>query len=1192
VKRFLEIAPRSAARRAATSLTCVAVMLACAGQAVARQATPPAGPVQGKLPPDQASLKSPSTLGEENLSRVAAAPDDVVKVLQTDPGMMVELKKWVATNATNHGQIVDDEELTDQAIIGKVRSDTEFRGIATRLLQRYGYLLPKFSPGSQAELDEQLRRQSQMAEEKRIEEDRARQTEEAAQVPGNGGYATPTNRGGKYMGPPTDTFGTGAPQQGVSPNLPLQRSPAMAVPLSPGLMRTSSASNEEGDNNQSFRTAAALFGMSPNLGAGLDASQLSALVGSRPSSGTINQELAERGSIANDGQNQNQYQSNYGTYTTDAAGNPVPMNSTQAGIPGNPRGGATQTQMASRLDHAPPVYEHVANPFTNIPSQFDLYQRVSTRPVRLEAFGADVFSEQSQEASQLPTDLPVGPDYVVGPGDGLYIDMTGSTSQRIPRVVDRQGRVDLPEVGAVLVAGKSLGEVQTAVQSALRTQYRNVNADVSLARLRTVRVYMVGEVENKGAYDISSLSTAINALVAAGGPTPNGSLRHVRHMRSGTLVEDVDVYDLLLRGVTGDVKRIESGDTLLIPPAGPRVAVEGMVRRPAIYELRNETNLAQVLELAGGVLPTASLKHIEVERIEAHEKKTILNLEVNTSDEESATKQLENFKVMDGDHVHILSIAPATQDAVYLQGHVQRPGKYSYKDGMKITDLIGSYGDLLPEPDSYAEIVRLSAPDYRPQVESFDLSAALANPAAAPKLAPLDTVQIYSRYDFENVPTILVGGEVRKPGNYQTAGQLHVRDAIFQAGGVTQDASTESAQLVRYSPDGSLKISTINLGGALAGEPAANIILQPRDRLIVQRNSSRVDPPGVAIRGEVRNPGHYPLATNLTVADLIGLSGGLKRSAYTGTADITRYISADQSKVTGEHVTVDIAKAMSGDPANNLTLNDGDVLTISKVAGWEDRGASVSIAGEVTHPGMYGIKPGERLSSLLKRAGYLLPTAYPQGSIFERAEVRSLQQKSVNDMIARMEQQNADVKVSLGSSAGEAIALSQAAAAQRDRTVAALKSAPITGRMVVHIPSDLKNFVGSTEDIQLRAGDTLFIPKRPEFVIVSGQVYNANALTWQPRKTVGWYLSRAGGITSLGEKKGIFVIRADGSVISGRGTDWWGRNVMSVRINPGDNIVVPEKPLGGSTFWRNFMGIAQIVESGAIATSALRSAGL
>ena len=320
----------------------------------------------------------------------------------------------------------------------------------------------------------------------------------------------------------------------------------------------------------------------------------------------------------------------------------------------------------------------------------------------------------------------MGPDYVLGPGDSLSIDLWGGVSQRLFRVVDREGRLVLPEAGPLLVAGKSLGEVQDAVQRVLRTQFRNVSADVSLLKLRTVRVYVVGEVASPGAYDVSSLSTPLNALFAAGGVTGRGSLRRLEHYRGKQLVEEVDAYDLLLHGIRGEVKRLENGDSLRVPPLGISVTVEGMVRRPAQYELREEKSLGEVLDLAGGILPAAALRHIEVQRLDAHEKKTMLSLEIGeTSDKEALRSKFENFKVQDGDEIHIFPIAPYNTGAVYLEGHVLRPGRYSYREGMKLTDLITSYKDLLPEPsERYAEIIRIVAPENRPVVESFNLAAA------------------------------------------------------------------------------------------------------------------------------------------------------------------------------------------------------------------------------------------------------------------------------------------------------------------------------------------------------------------------------------------------------------------------------------------------------------------------------------
>jgi polysaccharide biosynthesis/export protein len=809
---------------------------------------------------------------------------------------------------------------------------------------------------------------------------------------------------------------------------------------------------------------------------------------------------------------------------------------------------------------------------------------------KIQRFGLDVFRRGVANPDILPMDLPVGPDYIVGPGDSLSLNLWGGVSQRLARTVDREGRVLLPEVGAVLVSGRTLAEVQETVQSALRTQFRHVSADVSLQRLRTVRVYVVGEVASPGGYDISSLSTPLNALFAAGGVTQLGSLRRLEHYRGKQLVEEVDAYDLLLRGIRGDAHRIETGDSLRVPPVGPTVTVDGMVRRPASYELRREKNLREVLDLAGGILPAAALRHIEVQRIQAHDKRTMLSLDIGeTTDNDALHAALGKFAVQDGDEIHIFPIAPYNANSVFLEGHVLRPGRYSYHDGMKLTDLVASYQDLLPEPSGhYAEIIRIAGPDYRPVVENFDLAAALEHPDAAPKIQALDTVRIFGRYDLEASPEVMVTGEVRSPGRYRTSGQQHLRDALYQAGGVTADAWLDSAQVFRQEADGTSRVFSVNLRDALTGDPANNIPLQPFDRILIHQLPQKVDPRNVMVRGEVARPGRYPLVANMRVSDLVRSAGGLLRSADPFNGDLSHYAgTAINAAVRPEQKTVkvNVAAALGGDAADNPPLSDGDVLTVPQHKSWSDIGATVTIRGEVLRAGTYGIQPGEHVSSVLRRAGGLLSTAYPQAAVLERASVREMQQQSRQELIRRLEQESVTVKTSVTSSVTEAAALQQSVTEQRERVLQALRKAPVSGRLVVHIRPERKDFAGSADDIELRAGDVLQIPKQPGFILVVGQVYNSNAITYTRRKNAAWYLARAGGATQLAKKSAIFIIRSNGEVTSGAGGLWTGGALASI-IEPGDVIVVPEKAvLGSGNAWKNIVSVAQVAEAGALAAA-------
>jgi protein involved in polysaccharide export with SLBB domain len=1055
----------------------------------------------------------------DNLDHVAATVEQILEVLNRDAGLMVELKRVIAQDAGESGQILEESDLSESAITERLREELRTRVLATRLLQRYGYLLPKVNPDSELAAERNLAMRA-----------RAQQLERAAE---------------------SHDSNPAAPQTVITVGTP----PSTERPANPGRAARTPLAEVDGTLDTSRPE---ILAVPPDVHLDL------VKAGGRPSMQT---EPAE-----------------HAGYSTPAETLVPAMGIPSVPVSRPPRGAATPA-----VEFEPVRMDRRPNPYANVPSLYDLYVQANAPTRGTERFGLAVFRNGTADPDILPMDLPVGPDYVVGPGDSLAINLWGGVSQRLLRAVDREGRLALPEAGPLLVSGKSLGEVQDAVQRVLRTQFRNVSADVSLLKLRTVRVYVVGEVAAPGAYDVSSLSTPLNALFAAGGITSRGSLRRLEHYRGKQLLEEVDAYDLLLHGIRGDMKRLENGDSLRVPPLETSVTVDGMVRRPALYELRGEKNLNEVLELAGGILPAAALRHIEVQRLTAHEKRSMLSLEIGEgSDKEALRAAFEKFAVQDGDEIHIYPIAPYNTGAVYLEGHVLRPGRYSYQEGMKLTDLIPSYKDLLPEPsERYAEIIRIQGPDNRPVVESFRLGDALAHPERAPRLQALDTIRIFGRYDLEAAPEYSVFGEVRNPGSYRSSGQAHLRDAIYQAGGTTPEAWEESAQLFRLLPDGSTKVFSISLREALAGEPLNNMAIEPRDRILVHRQPERINPPSVYVRGEVARPGRYPLVANMRVSDLVRSAGGVLRSANPTSADLTHYaatsgaVAAAQPK---ESHAVNLGAALAKEEAEDLPLRDGDVLTVPLQTGWKNIGASVTIRGEVAKPGVFGIQPGERLSSLLHRAGGLLPTAYPQAAVFERIDVREMQQRSRQELIQRLEQESTVVKTSVTTTGSEEAALQQSAAQQRQRILEALRRAPVSGRLVVHIRQGQKDFAGSPDDLELRAGDTLDIPKQPGFVVIAGQVYNSNAIAYAPGKNTSWYLSRAGGATGLANKKAIFIIRANGSVSSG-GNGMWSGGVLSSVLGPGDIIVVPEKTTVGGSTWKNVVSIAQIAQAAALAAA-------
>ena len=1153
-----------------------------------------------------------SELSRQNLSHVAASVGQLVAVLHRDPGMLVELKRWIARDATDHGQLISDEDLADEAIFERLETDITFRSVATLLVQKYGYLQPTVNPDSMEGREQQLLMQERVRF--LAQQQAAPQRSTAGQASQSSRPCNPTDVSCNAANPSLQQLqsqpGFETPSQ--IPGLQTPNGPSGAPYLPPQptsppgnnvteLMKTGGEDtfgSEQTQGNNALGTSTGISGIEDfGRPTGLQSvnSQSSLPSGKSGMDKGHFEDATLRSEFGGDS-------SSPGISEINPANNPL----LAANLP--PAGNETVPNStydlsgnnSSAMENSLRLRESSANnarlvrrpnPYNNVPSLYDMYLQASPRPAALERFGMQVFHNGTRDLQSIPMDLPVGPDYVLGPGDSIAIDLWGGVSRRFYEVVDRQGRISLPEIGPLLVAGKSLADVQQSVQRTLRTQFRDVSADVSLARLRTIRVYVVGDVTRPGAYDIGSLSTPLNALFAAGGPTSRGSLRLLKHLRGNELVQEVDVYDLLLHGVKGNIQRLENGDTVMVPPLGPEITVQGMVRRPAIYEEKNEKSLADALALAGGVLPGATLRHIEVQRLVAHEKQTMLSFDIPQNDSSAdATQRLENFEIQDGDQIRVFPIAPYAQDAVYLEGHVIRPGKYSYHDGMRVTDLISSYKDLLPEPASgYGEIIRLSAPDFRPRVQSFDLAKALSNPAAAPVLQPLDTVEIYGRYDFEDPPVVSVLGDVRAPGTYRTSGDIHISDAIHLAGGLSPDAQTVDAQVFRYLPDSTLKILNVKLDAALQGNPSDNIILTPRDRVLIHRNAAASDPSTVYVKGEVARPGRYPLTGDMRISDLIRAAGGLKQSADTTTADITHYVWHDDKQVTGQQKQIVLADALTGNFDRNELLNNGDVLSIRQRPGWQDLGASMTLRGEIVHPGSYGIRPGERLSSVLERAGGFGPAAYPYGALLMRTEVQKLEQRSYGELIQRVREQQATLKLTAAATPDPDQRLSaESAFVQWQTTLDNLVASPPTGRVTIQVSSNIRSWANTPRDITVRPGDILVVPKRPSYVLVQGQVYGPTAVAYRPGKSARWYLTQAGGTTNMAYKRGIFVVRADGTVVGNHGSFWLTGDSLSVALQPGDMVVAPEKALGGPPIWKTLFQNAQVLSS--IATSAILAA--
>lgn len=655
------------------------------------------------------------------------------------------------------------------------------------------------------------------------------------------------------------------------------------------------------------------------------------------------------------------------------------------------------------------------------------------------------------------TDIPVPPEYVLGPGDELQMQLYGSRNDSLSLVVDRNGVIEIPNVGSLAVAGLSFVQAKALIAEQLHKKSIGVTASITMGKLRSIRVFVLGDANHPGSYLVSGLSTMSYALLTAGGVSKNGSMRHIQLKRNDKTVQELDLYDFLLKGNSRADVRLMPGDVIFIPPIGPVIGVSGQVNRPAIYELRDEKNVQDVMQIAGGALADADAAHMQIDRLNKDGDRNILDLGMQ-----------DTVAVQTGDILIVYAIPGIRADTVSLLGHVKRPGKYGWQKDMKLSSLIGSTDDLLP--------------------------GAFLDYALIERTDPL-----------------------------------------------TRDVSTVRVPLDKL---------------VVQKDQQVDVLLKPDDNVYVFAKSA-IDPLNVvAISGQVVNPGQYPYTDSMRLTDLLFAAGGPDEASYLKVAELTRYEVIDGQRRQGGHFEVNLADAIAGDPNANILLKPHDELFIRTISNWRAN-AQIDLKGEIKYPGKYSFQEGERLSSVLQRAGGYTDQAYLNAAIFTRESVRQDQQKQIIDLARR-----ADAEISrMQDSAGllkddilRARALGKIESAQR--IADQLKSVQATGRIVIEL-SDIQKLKGTSFDIALRDGDKLIVPKRPDEIMVLGEVYNQTAFVYRDGMKRDDYLDMAGGPDRNADIDHMYVVRANGMIDAGK-KGWFGSDTTTA-IGPGDTIIVPQE---------------------------------
>ena len=770
----------------------------------------------------------------------------------------------------------------------------------------------------------------------------------------------------------------------------------------------------------------------------------------------------------------------------------------------------------------------------------------------LPVFGRKLFS--CQVNTYAPVDhIPVPSDYVIGPEDEIDIQIWGMLNAQLALVVDRNGQIALPQVGVVNVAGLPYSQLNEALRSAVSKNYRNFKLNATLGQLRSIQVYVFGNVNQPGVYTIGSLSTLVNAIFAAGGPSQEGSMRHLQLRRAGKNISDFDLYDLAVFGDKSHDVKLLSGDVVFVPPVGPQVALMGNLNMPGIYELRDKTSLSEILRYAGGLTQLASSESILLEHIVDHHR---------TMDQISLNDQTLEHPIIGGDIVRVFPISPEIHQSVTLRGNVLTPRRFLWHDGMRISDLIPEREMLITR--NFWHMKNDSTELGENALGDDPWTAGKWNPFPRSLVDPMKK----SPEDSAIVPVY---------GN----GQFSPPDP--QAAGLAAQTQQQTAPFNQAMPG--IQNPGASVNQAMAGNQSTTTsltsTLSPNTTMAAangQTNASSV-PSTTNAFGSTGTPGPPPF-------DFLS---ELRQNTAEINWDYAVIERLDKHDLTTHLIPFSLAHALDDvTSSDNQMIQAGDVVTIF---GRKDIPLPVSkhtcmvqVAGEVNVPGVYRVAPGESLAEVLRKAGGLTKDAYLFGLALTRVSTKELQQQQLN---ASIEQMRRDLIANYTNSAALRTNLS---ASPKDGTDVLLTSEQglldqlstlqATGRVVLNVKREAKQ-IEDLPEFSLEDGDSVTIPSRLNTVQVVGAVFNQTAFRYVQGKTVKEYLHDAGGSSRDADTGHMYLLEADGSIINNHSKKYLG-GIGHMQLMPGDAIVVPLRFRSQNPFWQTLAPVTSVLSQSAV----------
>ncbi|WP_100642251.1 polysaccharide biosynthesis/export family protein [Alteromonas facilis] len=838
------------------------------------------------------------------------------------------------------------------------------------------------------------------------------------------------------------------------------------------------------------------------------------------------------------------------------------------------RYGSTNTKSNSTEAEEPFTYSSYAN------NQDSELSSLETEDVELTLYGSDVFSPNNANSNLNPT-IMVPDSFILKSGDEILLRVYGTENFEYVLLVESDGNVIVPRLGPISVAGLSFGEAKDYVKSVVERQITGSKAIVTMGNISTLNIFVAGEVTNPGRYNVSSLSSLTEALIASGGVTDIASLRQIQIKRGGKTVSTFDLYELLSHGNASDNVRLQTNDVVFVPALQFSIEVDGQVRRPAIYELSGENKLREVLSLAAGVLPDAFTKAISIERVINGQR---VQLTANLNE--------DNFTVLPGDRIFVDKTSDYVGSSVYLLGAVARPGAYQWHEGLLLSKLLGNIDEsLLPNADfTYVLIVReIEGHSKRIETWQVDLTLGPLQENGDIVLEEKDQIIVFSSQEEKiYLPsTIKAYAQTEKELEQWSEEMWEKRireDEFLQSIGVLEGTENNQSDSEERQAIPRIKLTEEEINEL---REMSEVSLFSRKNLLrpvlkaLERQAGVGEPISIfEVAGEVKVPGKYPLTKNLSVLGAIKAASGLTESAFLSRAEITRLELDPNGEANINHLEFEPKTFLAGSK-DSLTIKSRDRLNFFSIPEWQEE-LKVVVKGEVKFPGEYTVKRGETLTQLLERVGGVTDFGDLEAALFTREDLRVKERENLKRLAEELRKQIASESLRQQKGAGSVISYDQAKELLKD-----LVSAEAVGRLVIDLPAILSS--SHSSDVTLQDGDQLIIPSITQSVNVIGEVYVPTSHLYSERLTLDEYIELSGGTRGLADENRIYVIRKNGSVmIPGAQSYWFGSNRESASIRPGDTIVVPfdSDNVDNLTLWSN---ATQIIYQLAVAVAAIGS---